>query len=229
MSEDIKTIEKMLENLKKDPMGVTYTEHYLELLEKRNLPDINLQEEIEKGNLLEIHDIQHSLFEMHFHLDNSEELYIIIHPNYCNEIILISSRRKNDDVKHQTNHNLEFNELYDYSIDLMNLYTKNEFIHGQTVEMESGFNIDFDPAGHPIGVEMSYASKRFKLQRQQLDRSLLECRIEITTKAIKIRLKVSLESEKVITRVYESEIANDYGIPGNTFDITFEIIDLSSL
>ena len=107
MSEDIETIEKILENLKEDPMGVTYTEHYLELLEKRNLPDINLQDEIEKGNLLEIHDIQHNLFEMHFRQDNSEELYIIISPYYLNEIILISSRRKNDGVNHQTNHNLE--------------------------------------------------------------------------------------------------------------------------
>lgn len=229
MDEDIESVKKILETLKEDPMKAVYTEHYLELLDKRNLPDISLEEEIEKGNLLEIRDIQHSLFELHFRLDDCDELYVIITPFHRKEIILISSRRKNDGVKNQTNHNLEFKELYDSFIDLMNLYTKNEFIHGQTVEIESGFNIDFDPAGHPIAVEMSYASKRFKLQYKQLDASLLECRIEITPPTIRIRLNTTFESKITVTRVYESEIANDYGIPGNTFDITFEKIDLSSL
>lgn len=223
MKYDIETVENILEGIKKDPLKVIYTENYLNQIAKRNIPDMPIEELIENGKLSEITEIQNSTFELHFDLEDSNELKVIAEPFNIDEIILISASYKNNGINHQSHHVIEFEGIYDLALDLMDFHSKYGFKYKQTVEMEPGFYIDFDSGGHPVAIEMTPTSKRFKLNRKSLSSVKFDGRIEITPELIEISLKASFNSESIKTRVFEKEIPNEYGIQANVFDLMIEM------
>ncbi len=224
MKYDVDTVKNILENLKEDPMRVIYTEHYLDQIDRRNIPEICIEDMVDKGRLIEIREIpdQDSRFELHFRLDEICELRIIVDIFNLNSIILISALSKNNEVIDLSNNVLEFEAVYDMAFDLMDFHSKDPFRYAQSIEMEPGFNIDFDSSGQPVAIEIIRASKRFKLIPRIFSSALFDGRIEITQDLIKIRLKASFSDADRNARVFEKEIPNVYGIGENEFDLIFE-------
>lgn len=225
MTYDIDFVKNVLKHLKEDPMRITYTEHYLEQIEKRDIQDVYVTELLENKNPNEIHHIQNSRFELHYILEDSSRLQVTIDMFNRNSIILISAIAKKDHVNSQSNNTLEFEGVYDLAFDMIDFRSKTDFRYGQSIEMETGFNIDFDSCGHPVAVEMLRVSKKFKIRRNDFSRALFDGTIEITPDIIRIRLKASFTHAGIEARVLEKEVANDYGIASNVFDLKLEIID----
>ncbi|WP_458402884.1 hypothetical protein [Methanobrevibacter sp.] len=217
MKYDADIVKTILDNLKKDPMRIIYTEHYLEQIEKRNIPDICVEELLENGNPTRIKEIRNSRFELHYDLGKSNELHVLIRILCPHDIILISALNTED--KPQPDNELEFEGVYDLAFDMIDMHSRHGFRYGRTIEMEQGFNIDFDSCGNPVAVEMIPASERFKLRRELFSSAQIEGRIEITPDLIRIRLKASAGNENVKHRVLEKEIRNKPGIQENTFDL----------
>ena len=223
MEYGIDFVKNILNNLKKDPMRLIYTEHCLDEIEKRNISDIRLEELLENSAPLEINRYPNynNRFELKFALDDSRKLTIILDTLNRDTVILISAFPANNEIGH-SKEKLEFEFIYDSAFNLMEMHSKNDFEYGQTVEMEKGFNIDFDPYGQPVAIEIIRPSKRFRLTRKIFPAAAFEGRIEITCKSIRIALKASVNSSTIEPRILEKEIANDYGIPVNSFELAFE-------
>ena len=199
-------------------MRIIYTEHYLEQIEKRNIPETFVTDLLENEMPNKIIKIKDNRFELEFVLKDSSKLKVIINPFNIKNVILISASCKNSARNPQSHSRVELEGIYDSAFDLIHIYSRDRYIYGQTVEMETGFNIDFDSCGHPIAVEMIMASKKFKLQNQQMSSASIEGKIEITSEIIKIRLEATPGSD-INTRVLEREVRNDYGISKNVFDL----------
>ena len=224
MAPDIDTVKNILENLKEDPMRVIYTEHYLMQIERRKIPDICVEELVENGNLLNITHITKLEYGLLFRLEDSRMLYVTVRIFNLEAIILISSSYENRGASPPPEYRVELEEIYDLAFDLMDITSKHGFRFNQSVEMESGFYIDFDICGHPAAIELIHASKKFKLQQKQMASAQLSGQIEITQDLITIRLKATFANSETKTRVIEKEIANDYGIPENIFELVIEDI-----
>ena len=224
MAPDIDTVKNILENLKEDPMRVIYTEHYLMQIERRKIPDICVEELVENGNLLNITHIMKLEYELLFRLEDSLRLYVTVRLFNLEAIILISAIYENSDTSSPREHKVELEEIYDLAFDLMDINSKHGFRLNQSVEIETGLNIDFDTCGHPVAIELIHASKKFKLQQKQMASAQLSGQIEITEDMIAIRLKATFANSETKTRVLEKEVANDYGIPENIFELIIEDI-----
>lgn len=203
-------------------MRIIYTEHYLEQIEKRKIPETCVTDLLENEMPNKITKIQDHRFELEFVLKDSSELKVIIKPFNIRNVILISASCKKRGLNPQSHRRVELEGIYDSAFDLIHFYSRDCYRYGQTVEMEPGFNIDFDSCGYPIAIEMILASKKFKLQNRQLSSASIEGKIEITPEIIKIRLEASPGSD-INTRVLEKEVRNDYGISENVFDLIVEI------
>lgn len=221
MAYDTDALKNILKNLKEDPMRIIYTEHCLEQIEKRKIPEECVEEALENENPASITPIENLIFELHYHLNNSTELYILARPFNLDKIILISARTNNES-DNTKNNALKFKRVYDFAFDLLNIHSKYGFRHFQTIEIESKFDIDFDSCGHPIGIEIIHPSKKFKLTAKQFSSAKLNGQIEITKNSIKIHLKATLNNENIHDRVLEKEIPNIYGIQENAFDLIIE-------
>ena len=219
MEYDMETFEDILENLKEDPMRVIYTEHYLDQIEKRGIPDVCIEELLEKDKLIKIAELQNQTFGLHFDLDESGELIVIAKPFNLKSIILISASFKNNGINPPSDHALEFEGIYDRAFDLMDLHSTYGFKYNQTIEMEPDFNVDFDSGGHPVAVEMIHPSRKFNSRPEIFSTVTLEGQIEVTPESIKVRLKASFIQEKIEARIIEKEIPNKYGIPANVFEL----------
>lgn len=224
MEQDIDIVKDILKNLKEDPMRVIYTEHYLKQIERRNIPDVCIEELLENGKLLKINPILNSKFELIFRMDDLKNLHVIIKTFNRQNIILISAAFENKGVTPPPEHRVELEEIYDMAFDLMDLNSKHGFRFAQSVEMEHGITIDFDTCGHPAAVELLRPSKKFRLPPKQLAEAEICGQIEITPDLIKIHLKAKPAILNSEIRVIEKEIANDYSIPENTFDLIVEDI-----
>lgn len=224
MTPDIDTVKNILENLKEDPMRVIYTEHYLMQIERRKIPDICVEELVENGNLLKITHIKKLQYGLLFRMEDSRRLYVTVRIFNLEAIILISSSYENSGTSAPPEYRVELEEIYDLAFDLMDITSKHGFRFNQSVEIESGFNIDFDTCGHPAAIELIYASKKFKLQQMQMESAQLSGQIEITQERITIRLKATFANSESKTRILEREVANDYGIPENVFELIVEDI-----
>ncbi|WP_298522675.1 hypothetical protein [uncultured Methanobrevibacter sp.] len=218
MANDIDNVKNILNHLKEDPMRIGYTEHYLEQIEKRNIPETCVTDLLENEIPNKITKINDHRFELQYLLKDSAELKVIITHFNLKNIILISASYKNSSLNTPANSRVELEGIYDSAFDLIHIYSKAHYRYGQTVEIEAGFNIDFDSCGHPIAVEMIMASKKFKLQNRQMSSASIEGQIEITSEIIKIRLEASPGSD-INTRVLEREVANEYMISENVFDL----------
>lgn len=227
MKYDTDTVMNVLRHLKEDPMRIIFTEHFLNQIEKRNIPDILVEDLLENRTPVKINKIQKhpSKFELCYNTDGFGELSIIITIFNLKSIILLSAAHKNRGSTQRPNINLEVEGIYDLAFDLMDLHSKEEFEYNQTIEVEPRFNIDFDSTGHPVAIEIIYAAEKFKLKREAFSSAAFKGLVEITPDSIKIRLEASLNHTNIKTRVIEKEIANDYGIPGNVFELTVEMLD----
>ena len=222
MDYDEIAVKKILENLKEDSKRVCYTEHFVEQFEKRNLPSLCLEELVENGNLVDINEIGNSMFKLRFHLNETEELYVIAKPFNLKNIILISALVKNNTVNDLSNSMLEFEGIYDKAYDLMELHDKHDYKTGKTVEMEDEFNMDFDLYGQPVAIEIFQASEKFKIKKKQMSSATLNGRIEITKDSIRVILKASFNNDSIKKRVVEKEIPNSYAIPPNVFHMMID-------
>ena len=212
-------VMNVLGNLKEDPMRITFTEHFLEQINRRNIPDMYVTDLLETGNPVEIKKIGKcpSRFELEYAPDDSNELHVTFDLFNHDSIILILAFVKNDEFDDLQDNLLEFECIYDSAFDLMDLHSRYGFRYGQTIEMEPGFNIDFDSCGYPVAVEIIRASKKFKLKQKTLSYAKLKGWIEIGPNMIRIRIEVSVRLTDVKTRVLENEVPNVYGIKTGRF------------
>lgn len=212
-------IENILDHLDEDPMRIIFTEHFLEQIEKRNIPDTCLEDLLEKDRLIEIKKIKnHSKrYELTFSLDDSGELIIVVDTYNRRSVILISALAKTKSVEHNLG-TLEFECVYDFAFDLMNIESKHGFRFSQTIEMEEGFNIDFDSCDHPAAIEIIRPSKKFGLARKYFSNVEIEGIIEISPDSIMVHVELTPDVKHGKIRVLEKEIPNVYDIQPGKFE-----------
>ena len=211
-------IENILKHLPEDPTRIIFTEHFLEQIEKRNISDTCLEDLLEKNKLIGIRKIEDHTqrYELRFSLDDSGELIIVVDTHNHQEVILISAFAKNENLEHAIG-TLELEWIYDFAFDLMNIESKHGFRFCQTIEIEEGFNIDFDSCDHPVAIEVIRPSKKFRLSRKHFSNIAIEGRIEISADSIMVHMELSPDIEQVKTRVFEKEVPNVYGIQSGKF------------
>lgn len=220
MKYDADYVKNVLRNLSEDPMRIIFTEHFLDQISKRNIKDIDIEELLENGNPAEINEVkdQQGRFELVFNLENLDEMHVLLRLFNSSSVILISAFVKKISAKHPPDSMPEFEYIYDLAFDLLDLHNVYGFGYDQTIEMEPGFNVDFDSCGNPVAVEVIRASKKFKLKREYLSSAKLKGEIEITPDLIKVRLKAYLNLYNINNRVIEKEAENTHDIPPGKFE-----------
>lgn len=211
-------IENILNHLDEDPMRIILTEHFLEQTEKRNIPDTCLQDLLEKNRLIEIKKVEDhpQRYELTFSLDDSGKLIIIADTYNRRGVILISAFSKTGGVKADPG-SLELECIYDFAFDLMSIESKHGFRYLRTIEMEKGFNIDFDSCEHPAAIEIIRPSKKFGLASKYFSNVAIEGVIEISSDSIMVHVELSHDIEQGKTRVLEKEVPNVCGIKPGRF------------
>ena len=218
MAYDIDDVKDVLYNLKEDPMRVILTEHFLDQVKKRDIPNTCLEDALENAELVEIRKFPNhkSRFEVMFSLPDSSQLSILLDRFNKDKVFLISAFFKGD-ADNPPSDVLEFEGVYDYAFDLADIHSRHFFGFAQTVEMETGFNIDFDSCGHPVAIEIIRPSRKFSLSRKAFSDAQFDGEIEIASEFVRISMKAYLNNDGG-ERIFEREVENDFKIPSGKFE-----------
>ena len=227
MAYTVETMRKVLDRLDDDPNCIIYTEHYVEQIERRTISELGVEEFLRRGEAVEIRKVEGFLnrFEVRGFMDEYTEVTLLVSIFNLKGVILLSAVCRNLRGGEDGFDVFEFDGIYTGPNDLLHMYGRYGFMHCLTVEVEQGFNIDFDACGHPMAVELTRASKVFKINWKVIPEAKFTGSVEITGAVIGIRIKAALSRADIKDRVIEREVANDYGILPGSFE--FVVRELS--
>jgi hypothetical protein len=227
MAYTVETMRKVLDGLDDDPDNIIYTEHYVEQMERRKISEDGVEEFLRMGNAAEITKVEGFMNRFHLRgfLDEYTEVSLLVSIFNLKGVILLSAVCRNVRGDDDAFDVFEFEGIYDGANEMLHMYSRYGFMHCLTVEVEQGFNIDFDACGHPMAVELTRASKLFKINWKVIPEAKFTGSVEITESMIRIRIKAALNRADIKDRVIEREVANDYGIlPGSFEFVVCELI-----
>lgn len=218
MSNDI---ENVLNNLKNNSRAIIYTEVFLEEIERRNILEDMVDEFLLFRKAIEIRQFCNLdyRFEIHYAWNNVNNLVVVADVFNRKKLILISAfpKRRRDSFYDFDNSEIRMKMTYDQPYGMITLCILDGFRYGQTIAVGEGLYIDFDAYGYPISLTLFGVSKRFTLRASEFLNCRMEGVIEITEDLIRVRVEVTVKLKKVVLRVIEKEISNDFGILPNHF------------
>lgn len=217
MSYKKKNLEHALSHLKEDRMRITYTEHYLEQIKIRDIPEDFVEELLMYETPTEINEVEwnSNRFELKYSSSAFGDLTVFVYSNSRFNIRLISAHVERESAGCPDNV-MDFVCNIDLTSDLLDLHEKYASGHSMTISVEQGFRMDFDRCGWPIGIEMMRVSKRFMLRDMALGTAMFSGRIEIDDDFI--RICVTAAPEEGISKSVEREIPNTYGFAAGIFE-----------
>lgn len=217
MIRDGDDVRKVLSGLSQSPDRIVYTEHFLQQITKRKIMDVVVEDLLENGNPVEIKRVEgyRSRFELMYSSSDLGNLAVVVSVFNDKSVILISAFAKGggeDCPKDMA----EFECIFDFAFDLVDIHTADGFRYCRTVEVEQGLNVDFDSYGSPVAIEIIGASKKFRLHSEKLRSASFDGWIEVTGDLI--RIGVNSHVEGMEARTLEREIPNDYGFRQGRFE-----------
>jgi hypothetical protein len=227
MAYTVETMRKVLERIDDDPEKIIYTEHYVEQIERRTISENGVEEFLRRGDVVEITKVEGFMSRFHLRgfIDDYTEVSLLVSIFNLKAVILLSAVCRNVRGDEDAFDVFEFDGIYDGANEMLHMYSRYCFMHALTVEVEQGFNIDFDACGHPMAVELTRASKIFRINWKVIPEAKFSGSVEITESVIRIRIKAAINRADIKDRVIEREVANDHGIlPGSFEFVVRELI-----
>ena len=112
--------------------------------------------------------------------------------------------------------NKKFNILteYDMDYDLYSIVIDDEFKFNKSIEIEEGIILDFDENMFPFAIEIIDASRKLKINKQELNNAKVHIKIESNSDIVKILISFYYKINNLkIEKDINSKLANNFNIP----------------